>query len=151
MRKTAIPFAILVIGVSLSQSPVFGADQANTGKSATAGGQHALPVAQYRSTANDIVAAPAARAHKIENVPLALNKKPRGENRSPAAGTESARSDTKLALLETAPSRNAASGASPPEEQWLRISESPQPGSWAILLAGFLGICAVARPRIFSS
>lgn len=40
------------------------------------------------------------------------------------------------------------------EEQWLRLPESgtmPEPGLWALLLAGFLGICAVARPRIFSS
>lgn len=40
------------------------------------------------------------------------------------------------------------------EAQWLRLSESgavPEPGLWALLLAGFLGICAVARPRIFSS
>jgi hypothetical protein len=40
------------------------------------------------------------------------------------------------------------------KEQWLRLSESgavPEPGLWALLLAGFLGICAVARPRIFSS
>ncbi len=26
-----------------------------------------------------------------------------------------------------------------------------EPGIWALLLAGFLGICAVARPRIFES
>lgn len=40
------------------------------------------------------------------------------------------------------------------KEQWLRLPESgamPEPGLWALLLAGFLGICAVARPRIFSS
>lgn len=40
------------------------------------------------------------------------------------------------------------------EAQWLRLSEGgavPEPGLWALLLAGFLGICAVARPRIFSS
>lgn len=38
--------------------------------------------------------------------------------------------------------------------QWLRLPGSgaiPEPGLWALLLAGFLGICAVARPRIFSS
>jgi hypothetical protein len=38
--------------------------------------------------------------------------------------------------------------------QWLRLSEGgavPEPGLWALLLAGFLGICALARPRIFSS
>lgn len=40
------------------------------------------------------------------------------------------------------------------KEQWLRLPESsaiPEPGLWGLLLAGFLGICAVARPRIFSS
>lgn len=40
------------------------------------------------------------------------------------------------------------------KEQWLRLPEGsaiPEPGLWGLLLAGFLGICAVARPRIFSS
>jgi hypothetical protein len=183
VRKTAIPFVVLAICISLVQSPAFGADQANIDQSAkidksansdkfaeidkfaetdkfaridkfaAAGGQRALTVAQRPS--GTTVVAPVARAHKIENVPLNNTRgdnKLRGESRGQAAATDSARSDTKLALLDTARLRNpSASPANPQEEQWLRISESPQPGSWAILLAGFLGICAVARPRIFSS
>lgn len=36
---------------------------------------------------------------------------------------------------------------------WLRSADGApaEPGFWALLLAGFLGICAVARPRIFAS
>jgi hypothetical protein len=39
------------------------------------------------------------------------------------------------------------------QEEWVRLADSPapEPGIWAVLIAGFLGMCAVARPRIFSS
>ena len=63
----------------------------------------------------------------------------------------------KLALLENAPlpSKDRAKPvATRPDQTWIRLSDKPnvpEPGTWAILLAGFLGICAVARPRIFSS
>jgi hypothetical protein len=65
--------------------------------------------------------------------------------------------------LESGAWRQAAPGPRPGaaqaandghKEQWLRLPEGsaiPEPGLWALLLAGFLGICAVARPRIFSS
>jgi len=62
-----------------------------------------------------------------------------------------------VALRQDAPRPqpgSAQAGNDGREEQWLRLSESgavPEPGLWALLLAGFLGICAVARPRIFSS
>ena len=39
-------------------------------------------------------------------------------------------------------------------DEWFRLSAPeafPKPGNWAILVAGLLGMCAVARPRIFSS
>lgn len=38
-------------------------------------------------------------------------------------------------------------------EQWMRSAEDATavPGIWALLAAGFLGICALARPRIFES
>ncbi|MEO8716785.1 MAG: hypothetical protein ABI423_01055 [Burkholderiales bacterium] len=38
-------------------------------------------------------------------------------------------------------------------EQWMRSPDSApaEPGLWALLAAGFLGICALARPRIFAS
>jgi hypothetical protein len=53
-----------------------------------------------------------------------------------------------------APPGVAQPGSDGQKEQWLRQPEgstSPEPGLWALLLAGFLGICALARPRIFSS
>jgi hypothetical protein len=38
-------------------------------------------------------------------------------------------------------------------ENWVRKSDwaPAEPGLWVLLVAGFLGICAVARPRIFTS
>lgn len=38
-------------------------------------------------------------------------------------------------------------------ENWVRKSDRApaEPGLWVLLVAGFLGICAVARPRIFTS
>lgn len=53
-----------------------------------------------------------------------------------------------------APPGAAQPGSDGQGEQWLRQPEgsaSTEPGLWVLLLAGFLGICAVARPRIFSS
>lgn len=38
-------------------------------------------------------------------------------------------------------------------EHWARSADGApaEPGFWVLLVAGFLGICAVARPRIFTS
>jgi hypothetical protein len=53
------------------------------------------------------------------------------------------------------PTPGAVRGANDLQKaQWLRMADVgavPEPGLWALLLAGFLGICALARPRIFSS
>jgi hypothetical protein len=45
------------------------------------------------------------------------------------------------------------SGSGRGAEQWMRSADDApaQPGIWALLAAGFLGICALARPRIFAS
>lgn len=47
----------------------------------------------------------------------------------------------------------ARGGSGENGEEWMRSADSApvEPGIWALLLAGFLGICAVARPRIFES
>jgi len=47
----------------------------------------------------------------------------------------------------------ARGGSGESGEEWLRSDDSApvKPGIWALLLAGFLGVCAVARPRIFES
>lgn len=50
--------------------------------------------------------------------------------------------------------RASQTGNDGQKEQWVRLSDGnfiPEPGIWALLIAGFLGMCAVARPRIFSS
>jgi len=47
----------------------------------------------------------------------------------------------------------ARGGSGESGEQWMRSADSApvKPGIWALLLAGFLGICALARPRLFES
>jgi len=103
----------------------------------------------------------AAELRKIENTPSALNA---GSNSqypvdrpSPAGTPRDTDQPGKLALLENAPlpSRDSSKAAVLRQDQtWVRLSDTPsgpEPGTWAVLLAGFLGICAVARPRIFSS
>jgi len=45
------------------------------------------------------------------------------------------------------------SGSERSGEQWMRSADGTpaEPGIWALLAAGFLGICALARPRFFAS
>jgi len=119
------------------------------------------PVEQHRGLAagQRHPFSPAAHVRNFQNVHSEFNA--RGDNASDRARPADAPRDTdqpgKLALLENAPmslkdSPNAA--ATRPDQTWVRLSDKsnvPEPGSWAVLLAGFLGICAVARPRIFSS
>jgi hypothetical protein len=68
----------------------------------------------------------------------------------------------RLPILPDAVARQAALGSRPgaaqsgdgtAAENWLRKSDRApaEPGLWVLLVAGFLGICAVARPRIFTS
>jgi hypothetical protein len=103
----------------------------------------------------------AADVRKIENAPSALNA---GSNSqyavdrpSPAGSPRDTDQPGKLALLENAPlplKDSSKAAAIRQDQTWVRLSDTPnmpEPGSWAVLLAGFLGICAVARPRIFSS
>lgn len=75
----------------------------------------------------------------------------------PAGAPRDMEQPGKLALLENVqlPLNDSARAAALRRDQtWVRVSDTPntpEPGTWAVLLAGFLGICAVARPRIFSS
>lgn len=64
--------------------------------------------------------------------------------------------DTVLSLLHPGPNAPQGATRAVDNEQsgdWIRTAEStvPEPGLWAVLVAGFLGVCAMARPRIFSS
>src|SRR3954463_15717677 len=103
---------------------------------------------------------PSGDVRKIEDLPSAL----RGNNNQfaldrpgPAGAPRDMEQPGKLALLENVqlPLKDSAKAAALRRDQtWARLSDapnSPEPGTWAVLLAGFLGICAVARPRIFSS
>ena len=147
MQKTVTLFAILMVGASLCQTPALAADQRNADARVT---KAVLPLANERAP-GAVAGAAIGATRKIENVPVILNgdDRLRGEVRIPGAGENR---DTKLALLQATPLA-AREGAGKPDEQWVRASDHPmpEPGTWAMLLAGFLGICAVARPRIFSS
>jgi len=101
-----------------------------------------------------------SHVRKIENIQSALNERGDGQFALDRPSTADASRDTgqpgKLALLENPalPSKGSSTAAAQPSQTWVRLSDTPnvpEPGSWAVLLAGFLGICAVARPRIFSS
>jgi hypothetical protein len=108
----------------------------------------------------DFPEGPVAGVHKLENVPIVRDdagKAPSGQGRSDSTdGVENHRQDTRLSLPQDAPrsvpgttlTRNESR-----QEQWMRVPDRamPEPGTWAVLIAGLLGICAVARPRIFSS
>lgn len=72
------------------------------------------------------------------------------------SGSGDARQDGKLSPLRSIPvffSGTAQSGNDRHEEPPVRASANPvaQPGTWVVLIAGFLGMCAVARRRIFPS
>jgi hypothetical protein len=63
---------------------------------------------------------------------------------------------TVLSLFHQSPRPPQVAARTVGDEQqgdWMRTSENkvPEPGLWAVLIAGFLGVCAMARPRIFSS
>jgi hypothetical protein len=103
---------------------------------------------------------PVAGVHKLENVPIVRDNAgnaPYGEERrNPTGGVEDDRQDTRLSLLQNSPRSvpgTALTRNDSREEQWMRLPDRtiPEPGAWAVLIAGLLGICAVARPRIFSS
>ncbi len=103
---------------------------------------------------------PVAGVHKLENVPIVRDgagNAPSGQGLSDSTdGVEDHRRDTRPSLPQDAPrsvpgttlTRNDSR-----QEQWMRVPDRamPEPGAWAVLIAGLLGICAVARPRIFSS
>lgn len=101
-----------------------------------------------------------AGVRKLENVPIVRdnsgNAQYSQEPRNPAGGAEDDRQDTRLSLLQDSPRSVPGTTLTRDErspEQWMRLSDRtiPEPGAWAMLIAGLLGICAVARPRIFSS
>ncbi len=101
-----------------------------------------------------------AGVRKLENVPIVRdnsgNAQYSQERRNPTGDAEDGRQDTRLSLLQNSPRSvpgTTLTRDDRSQEQWMRLSERtiPEPGAWAVLIAGLLGICAVARPRIFSS
>lgn len=64
--------------------------------------------------------------------------------------------DTVLSLMQPGPRPPKVAARTVDNERpedWMRTAERPipEPGLWAVLVAGFLGVCAMARRRIFSS
>lgn len=110
----------------------------------------------------EAAAQPLEGARKLENVPVILDGgRGHRDARAPAGGAPEARQDTQLSLLqnstdplqERAHSRSDTPDAGKQAAGWVRLDDGPipEPGAWAVLIAGVLGICAVARPRIFTS
>lgn len=175
MGRIVTPFLFLMIAASIWPAAAFASHRSDFAKKDSVCDAYgrsiraALPVpgdASVRSRTPDRPAA--ARkiegVRKLENVPIVFDGVgSRQEVRTPSDVAD-ARQDNKLSLLENAPlSRQNGSlakardvsrpGNNGLEAQWMRLDDSPipEPGIWAMLVAGFLGICAVARPRIFSS
>lgn len=114
------------------------------------------PAAGQTGKACEESSEPAATVGKIENVPLAAGATKLAElgpeRPLPSAGTAELLPDARRAVRRDMPNANARV-KSGHDDEWVRLSEGPmpEPGAWAVLLAGILGIFAVARPRIFSS
>lgn len=111
---------------------------------------HPLLLAGYtRATPNPAAARTRADPGK------ALPTEP-GDPGADTAGAGEAPPDTALALMHPSPRPPQLAARTVGDEQpedWMRTAERPisEPGLWAVLIAGFLGACAMARRRIFSS
>jgi hypothetical protein len=181
VNRCGTPLAILALMVSASvwHAPVLAADhsgnsgglgQANAirGNAAHDNADKAPSPAAKGATSFNVIPEAAAQtlqpegARKLENVPIVFESaRSRREVRAPLGDLPGAHQDTKLSLLKNATdplqerprSRSDTPSADKQAAAWARLDESPipEPGTWAVLIAGILGICAVARPRIFSS
>jgi hypothetical protein len=78
------------------------------------------------------------------------------ERRDRSDDTRQAEQGNGLSLLQNVPlpmHDARSSGNTEGEGRWARLPDSPfpEPGNWAMVIAGLLGMCAVARPRLHSS
>lgn len=80
-----------------------------------------------------------------------------GASDSENSGAGAAPPDTVISLMQPGPRPPQVAARTVDDEKqpedWIRTAESttPEPGLWAMLIAGFLGVCAMARRRISSS
>ncbi len=97
---------------------------------------------------------------KGESMPIVLDTSDRTTDgltgRSPSGGARDARPVMELSLIQSTPVRlpgTPQAGNDRPAEQWMWASDSSiaEPGIWVVLIAGFLGMCAVARRRFLIS
>ncbi|MEO8165669.1 MAG: hypothetical protein ABI619_09765 [Betaproteobacteria bacterium] len=160
MPKIVTPFFTLMIVASLWPAVALSADERGTLDQApcahtaymdqnTAPAKNALQPCEPATDAH-------TGAHKIENVPLAtvagaaIESGP--DRPQPSAGIAEALPEGRRAVRRDMPNANARV-QNGHNDEWVRLSEGPipEPGAWAVLLAGILGVLAVARPRVFSS
>lgn len=112
---------------------------------------HPMLLAAYTRAAPNPAAARSSRA----DPGTALPTEP-GDPGADTAGAGEAPPDTALSLMHPGPRPPRIAARTVGDEQpedWMRTAERPipEPGLWAVLIAGFLGVCAMARRRIFSS
>ena len=174
MQRIVTPFLFLMIAASIWPAAAFASHRSDPAKKESVCDASGRSIRAALAVPGDAAVRPhatrptAARkiqgVRKLENVPIVFDGVgSRHEARTPTEVAD-ARQDTKLSLLENTPlprqngSLAKARDVSRPgnnalEAQWMRLDDTPipEPGIWAMLVAGFLGICAVARPRIFSS
>ncbi len=161
MYRTVIPFITVMLAAS-AFSPFALADVARATiqpalcERVAYMDQAAPPAARQTGKACAEASEPEASARKIETVPLPAGAAGLAElapeRPRPSAGVGDILPDARRAVRRDMPNANARATTGH-DDEWVRVSEKPipEPGAWAVLLAGILGIFAVARPRIFSS
>jgi len=161
VNRCSTPLAILALMVSASlwHAPVLAAPPSDAAKAAAAKGANTFSVIPEAAAQ----ALQPQGARKLENVPVVFESaRSRREAPTPLGGLPETRQDAKLSLLQNSTDplaeRARTRSDSPPADKettagWARVDDgpNPEPGTWAVLIAGILGICAVARPRIFHS
>jgi len=147
----------LIVAASICSLPAFALDSpgANSLAADDRAGGAAAAICEVRSNIDPPVLLAAYTGESPHLAAKALPTEPvdPGADRSDAGA---APPDTVLSLMHPGPRPPPVAARTVDDEQpgdWIRTAEStvPEPGLWAVLIAGFLGVCAMARPRIYSS
>ena len=142
----------LIVAASICSLPAFALDPLGA-KSLAADGRAGGATAAICEVRSDIDPPVLLAAYTGESPHVAAKVLPT-EPVDP--GADAAPPDTVLSLMHPGPRPPQVAARTVDDEQpgdWIRTAEStvPEPGLWAVLIAGFLGVCAMARPRIYSS
>lgn len=140
MRKLLIVFSLLPIGTALwpSSAPAMECDPAISGGPCNGSGQ------KYRIFERSAFSDPVSPARMLVNEPIERDDYAgaRSVSANRAVQTRHSRSQPGVDVTNDGGDKVSPASSS--------MNPAPQPGSGALLLAGFLGICAVARRRISS-